>query len=130
MQSGFNGGNIGNCNGGGATDIRRPAFNPNAASCAFDMTCAFTQRIVVAGAGGGSGQMAVNSVCADGGDAGYPIGFSGTAANRAVGSYTGNATPGRGATHAGGGAAGTGTMNGGYGPPYGGSLGVGGYGAW
>lgn len=52
-HGGWNGGGRGGTYGGGATDIRRPAFSTSS-SCAFDLNCQASARILVAGGGGGA----------------------------------------------------------------------------
>ena len=69
--AGWNGGGRGVGYGGGASDIRRPAFSTSS-SCAFDLSCAVDRRAVVAAGGGGGSGFTWASVpyAVDGGDAG------------------------------------------------------------
>lgn len=113
-HGGWNGGGTGVTTAGGATDIRRPAFSTSS-SCAFNLNCALSQRVVVAGGGGSGASFTVGATTytANGGDAGL-IGSAGTFTNWSSGSLTsggGGGTASAGGTSPAGGA---------------GSLGVGG----
>jgi hypothetical protein len=105
-NGGWNGGGRGAGTGGGATDIRRQsgAFNTSS-SCAYTLSCALNDRIVVAGGGGGGGWAQNVPGNANGGDGGQ-TGTSGTSANIGVG----DATAGGGASPSTGGSAGTGSF--------------------
>lgn len=105
-NGGWNGGGRGAGTGGGATDIRRQsgAFNTSS-SCAYTLTCAVSDRIVVAGGGGGGGAATGTPATANGGDAGQS-GSAGSASNVGLG----DATAGGGATPSAGGSAGTGSF--------------------
>ncbi|ALZ77310.1 InlB B-repeat-containing protein [Rheinheimera sp. F8] len=114
---GFNGGGGGNVKGGGATDIRRPAFS-TVTSCAYTLTCALNHRIVVAGAGGAAGSFNGSH----GGDGGL-VATAGTSAG------TGS-TPGEPGTASAGGAPGTNGGGGAEGFATAGTLGAGGILGW
>ncbi len=111
---GFNGGQSG---GGGATDIRRPAFSTTA-SCAYTLSCGFQQRLLVAGGGGGGGTFAGS----DGGDAGQ---IAQAGADGGSGS-----TAGGGGSQNAGGVAGSNSGGGASGGASAGGLGVGGILGW
>lgn len=97
---GFNGG--GTTGGGGASDIRRPVFSTSS-SCAYDLTCTYVQRILVAG-GGGSGSWYSDGIGGSGGGGGGAGGLAPTA-----GSATGTgATAGGAASSSAGGSGGSG----------------------
>lgn len=129
-HGGWNGGGRGGPYGGGATDIRRPAFSTSS-SCAFNLNCAVTSRIAVAGGGGGAASFVVGSTQyeVDGGDAAL-IGNDGTFSNwNAGGSIrpTGDFTRGGlGGTASAGGLAGNGSLSGAGQGPSAGSLAQGG----
>ncbi|MFS0701681.1 putative Ig domain-containing protein [Cellulomonas sp. 179-A 4D5 NHS] len=121
---GWNGGGRGVSYGGGASDVRRPAFSTSA-SCAFDLNCAADKRVVVAGGGGGGSSFtwAAVSYDVDGGDAGAVAG-EGTFVNWTDGT-TGDFTHGGlGGSSSAGGAPGNGT--GSSQGPSGGGFGFGG----
>ncbi len=85
INRGWNGGGRGAGTGGGASDIRRPASGfSTATSCAYNLTCALSDRIVVAGGGGGGGWATTVPGGAAGGDAGQ-VANSGVANNLAGG---------------------------------------------
>lgn len=88
---GFNGGGGSNVTGGGATDIRRPAFSTTT-SCAYTLTCSVNNRIIVAGAGGAAGSFNGSH----GGDGGF-VATAGTSAG------SGSTAGGPGSHNAGGG---------------------------
>lgn len=100
-NGGFNGGSGG---GGGASDIRRPAFSTSS-SCAYNLTCGYSSRIIVAGAGGGAGHVYNASGGGNGG--------AGGAAPTAGTSMDDSATVGGPGTLSGGGVGGTGGGGGG-----------------
>lgn len=83
-HGGWNGGGTGVTSAGGATDIRRPAFSTSS-SCAFNLNCGYSQRIVVAG-GGGSGA-SFGAYTANGGDAAL-VGNAGSFTNWSTGALT------------------------------------------
>jgi len=119
-RTGFNGGGSvagAGGSGGGASDIRRPAFN-TVSSCAYQLNCGLAERLIVAGGGGGGGSW----VGSNGGDAGQ-TGSAG--ANGGT-----ESTAGAGGTADAGGAAGTNAGAGADGPPGAGSLGTGGGQGW
>lgn len=125
--SSFNGG--GTTGGGGATDIRRPTFSTSS-SCAYNLTCDATQRIVVAG-GGGSGAWYSTGSSTGGGDGGS--GGQVPTAGTVAGTFTSAtvATAGGAATANAGGTAGTGGGSGaGSGTGAAGSLAAGGSLGW
>lgn len=126
-SGGYNGGARGAGNGGGASDVRRPAFSTSS-SCAFDLTCGLGERIVVAGGGGGGASLSLGVQVANGGAGGNPA-SAGTAIDDTVGGVFGNATGGEPGTLLGGGSGGAGTRSAGQGAA-GGTSGVGGEGAW
>lgn len=103
-NGGWNGGGRGAGTGGGATDIRRQAgaFNTSS-SCAYTLTCALSDRIVVAGGGGGGGWAQNVPATANGGSGGQ-TGTAGSAANIGVGDASGGggASPSAGGTGGGG----------------------------
>lgn len=119
--------------GGGATDIRRPAFNPPSQNaCAYELSCAANLRVVVAGAGGGGGSSGVAGASGAIGGNGGQTPTAGIAIN--LGSISGfpagNATGGGAATGSSGGAAGTGTNATSSGAAGAGGSAVGGVGGW
>lgn len=121
---GFNGG--GTTGGGGASDIRRPATFSTSSSCAYNLTCGFGQRIIVAG-GGGSGAWYSDGI---GGSGGGDGGSGGQVATDGTAAGTG-ATAGGAATLSAGGTGGTGGGSGaGDGTGAAGGLGVGGALGW
>ncbi|MDH6255846.1 Ig domain-containing protein [Aurantimicrobium minutum] len=119
-HGGWNGGGRGVAYGGGASDIRRPAFSTSS-SCAFDLNCSATARILVAGGGGGGTSFTAggSEYIADGADAGL-LGGDGSFLNwNAGGSVrpTGDFTRGGlGGTASAGGLPGNGTLINGQGP--------------
>lgn len=125
-NGGWNGGGRGAGTGGGATDIRRQAgaFNTNS-SCAYTLTCALSDRIVVAGGGGGGG-WAQNVPASANGGAGGQSGSAGSASNIGVG----DATAGAGASPSAGGTAGAGTFTSPGQGAAAGSFGLGASSAW
>lgn len=132
-SGGWNGGARGGSGGGGATDIRRPAFSTTS-SCAFDLSCALADRVLVAGAGGGAATFTVNSnvYSVNGGSAAL-VGSAGTFVNwtnsdnvRPTGDFT---RAGQGGTASAGGLEGNGSQTGGE-TAQAGILGQGGYGGF
>lgn len=117
----YNGGARGAGTGGGASDIRRPAFSTSS-SCAFSLTCALSARVVVAGGGGGGGSF---GSAATGGVGGLSA-TAGAAANAAGGDAAG----GGAGTSSGGGSAGSGTYSTAGQGASGGAQGSGGASAW
>lgn len=119
-HGGWNGGGRGVAYGGGASDIRRPAFSTST-SCAFDLNCAATSRILVAGGGGGgtSYTSGPTEYIADGADSAL-VGGDGSFLNwNAGGSVrpTGDFTRGGlGGTASAGGLPGNGSLINGQGP--------------
>lgn len=130
---GWNGGARGGAGGGGATDIRRPAFS-TVSSCAFDLGCALSDRVLVAGGGGGAASFNTGSTVytVNGGSAAL-VGSAGTFVNwtnadnvRATGDFT---RAGQGGTSSAGGLEGDSSQTGGD-HSQAGALGLGGYGGY
>jgi outer membrane protein OmpA-like peptidoglycan-associated protein len=117
----YNGGARGAGTGGGASDIRRPAFSTSA-SCAFSLSCALSARVVVAGGGGGGGSFGSAAT----GGAGGLSATAGSAANAAGGDAAG----GGAGTSSAGGSAGSGTYTTSGQGASAGSQGSGGASAW
>ena len=118
-QGSYNGGGTVAAAGGGATDIRRPAFSTES-SCAYNLNCALNKRIIVAGGGGGGGKAGSASGGAGGSGGSTPT------AGANVGSSTGGAAAGAGS----GGAAGTNAGGGATGATSAGGLAQGGDAGW
>lgn len=129
-HGGWNGGGRGGPYGGGATDIRRPAFSTSS-SCAFNLNCAATSRIAVAGGGGGAASFVVGSTQYEiaGGDAallgnnGSFLNWNAGGSTRPTGDFT---RAGLGGAANAGGLAGDGTLSGAGQGPSAGSLAQGG----
>ena len=117
----YNGGARGAGTGGGASDIRRPAFSTSS-SCAFSLSCNLSSRVVVAGGGGGGGSF---GSAATGGSGGISA-TGGSAANAAGGDAAG----GGAGTSSAGGSAGSGTYSTSGQGASSGSQGSGGASAW
>lgn len=119
-HGGWNGGGRGVAFGGGASDIRRPAFSTSS-SCAFDLNCSATARILVAGGGGGGTSFTTGSTeyVADGADAallggdGGFLNWNAGGAVRPTGDFT---RGGLGGSASAGGLPGNGTLINGQGP--------------